>query len=104
MYGIIYNKSYISSQSDIIQNKKNYMNSNYLREYFYSDEQNYEFWADLFSIDYINNNSIFYGNQYQNYWHLDDNLKKLLNKYKNEIQSLYKSHNSVCNNNKKIFQ
>ena len=56
MYYKLNKTSYISSKSDMIDMKNRYIGTQYLRDYSYSGEgnENSEFWADLFSMNYVN--------------------------------------------------
>lgn len=103
MYYKMKNSTYISFQNDIVSAKNKYIGKGYLRDYSFTN--NYEFWADLFSIYYINNDKSFNNNSYKYKWSLDNNLTNLIKKYNNEIYNLYSNNKSATwNNYKKQFQ
>ena len=90
----------ISDYPDINENKIKYKNTQYLRDYAYTN--NSEFWAELFAAHYINN--YFINNIYKNNYKLDNNLNNLFNKYDKYINKTYNNNKSKWTEIKKKYQ
>lgn len=95
-----------SINSEIIKYKSILTNgkSKYLRDYSYTN--NYEFWADLSSINYLNKSSLssLRYNSYKNYWLVDSNLNELDKNKLDKIKSTYNNKNSEWNKYKEMYR
>lgn len=100
IYSLMNNSNRISEQNDVRTLFNNHSSS--LRDYAYTNI--YEYWAELFATDYVYNSSSFQNVYYKKTWSLDNNSKRILDKYENEIKKTYQNNKTKWNEIKKKYQ